>query len=364
MSMVELFLGLDDAALATSAAMDRSAPGEMSIMAEAALMSRSAHMHLIIVSQAYWHMSHVLRANLHNLVVLRTAGDDLRALGTMLRTDTNQEEFIATLPRGEALVYSPSLCAWPVRGTFEPIFATANEAELERRNVEFLSQIVAVKGGKRVEKERAWETLTAEEARVLVGAAERPEEGCTGVYVRSGLDRAQGRKVVERLRALGLVLPHKIATGSRGGGFILLEVTDLGWQELARRGVPRQPRPCRGGWLHGLAATVVAEIERARGHEVRFEVEVRGVYADVVSTSRDGQMIVWQIGMSSDQWEAKNADAILAAPGVHELIVVVRDTAMRAKIGRRIEGMERGKKGRLRLVLLGELLKTRRASSN
>jgi hypothetical protein len=95
------------------------------------------------------------------------------------------------------------------------------------------------------------------------------------MYEQLCLSRAQGSKISGDLERKGRVIPHLFSTGQRGGQVTILEVTDLGWEELKKRGIERPAPRTEGGWEHNLAAVLIGEEGERQGMKVRYEVKLQ-----------------------------------------------------------------------------------------
>ena len=276
----------------------------------------------------------------------------LESLGPQGGASPAQTSRLRVLQRSEACVHSPATWPLAVLGRYLHKTAYVDEEQLEARAHAFLDQIVTHLGGAQ-EKSTPKDVFNPEALRLAVSAGFKPYLGITRHYDHLKLSRDDGRKALEFLEAHGYGRGHRISSGSRGGQLTLLEVTDSGWNQLEERQFARPPRVCKGGFPHEPVALALGELGRRGQHTVFFERAYDSTYADVTWETRDGRLIVYQIGMSSPQWEEKSLRRLLNYAGIAELHLICRDKAFLRKVAAQLQGqLSAEQESRLQLGLL------------
>jgi hypothetical protein len=356
MYILPLFFVADDFTVGLDAQRDRDAPGGVSLLSESMFMGRSLGISVTWGVHSYSSISQHIRTNTENLLVVGAQGDDLAMLARAMGLDGEQSGKLRMLERGEAVVYAPG--TWPkaLYGRFPYVGSDVSEDLLRAGAQAFLQQIVAEKGGPQ-EPTAPKDAMDADALRLAVEAGFHPYRSVTGHYQRVGLDRLAGRKALEWLQNHAFAKAHKVSPGKRGGQLSLIEITPIGWAELTARGFQHPAPVGRGDFLHSAVATALSILGHRDGHAVQVERAFGNVFGDVIHETRDGRLIVHQIGMSNPKWEVNSLQRLLRSAGITELVLVLRDKNFQQKVSALLQGkFSKEEQARLRFTTAGAVL--------
>ena len=273
-----------------------------------------------------------LLANLESIFVLGMSDQDPHRIQQLLTCTPDQAARVSTLQPGEAIARIPSMWPQPVYCRFPYIYPPRKLTEDERLSIvgPFLNSITSVKyvgyglpviivpkQTSPLQPQRSVPVPDSEEIQMLTLAAmDKPQQLCK-IYDQMGVNRRDGRKIVNNLELKGLLRIYAFSTGKVGGQVNYPEVTDTGWQILAAKGFT-QPLPrTGGGFLHNLCAKLVTVAEKAQGRNVQYEVDIYGKRLDVESRDgKSGERTFFNIGISSPAREADSIDATVKLPAL------------------------------------------------
>ncbi|MCK6464020.1 MAG: ATP-binding protein [Phycisphaerae bacterium] len=353
----QIVLVLDDATIALEEARDREAPGGVSPLAESMFMGRGLGLGVLCATHSWSTTSTRIRHNTETMIICGAQGDDLRSLSTAMGLTPEQANSLRVLQRGEAVVYAPS--TWPaaVKGSYPLVASQIDDVELQARARAFMSKVVIIEETDKSSDPKPQDNLTPQMLRFLHAAAFHALLSLTSLYRESSLDRTQGKSVLSALHALGLVVPHRVSSGKRGGHMYFIEVTEQGWLELEQRGFSRSPKPTKGGFLHNLAALALEHDGKKQNCKVHFEAQVNAVFVDVLWQFPDGRLEAYQIGLSNPRYEAEKLHELVQAGGVASVVLITKDKVFLKKVNALLKGgLSDEQEQKLTLRCLGDLL--------
>ena len=314
---------LEDATLLTSG---NELHGE-SPLTSIAFMARQYKMGFVYANHTL-SVSARLLANLESIFVLGMSDQDPRRIQQLLTCKPEQAACVPMLQPGEAIARVPSMCPQPVYCRFPYIYPPRKLTEEERLSIvsPFLNSITAIKYVEYglpvnilpkqtlIPQPNVPEPDSKEIQMLTMAAMDKPQQLCK-IYDLLGVNRRDGRKIVDNLELKGLLRIHTFSTGKVGGQVSYPEVMDIGWQVLETKGFVKPLPLTGGGFLHNLCAKLVTAAEKAQGRNVRYEVDIYGKRLDVESRDgKTGERTFFNIGISSPDREADSIDAIVKMP--------------------------------------------------
>jgi hypothetical protein len=360
---------LEDATLLTSG---NELHGE-SPLTSIAFMARQYKMGFVYANHTLSASARLL-ANLESIFVLGMSDQDPHRIQQLLTCTPEQAARVSTLQPGEAIARIPSMWPQPVYCRFPYIYPPRKLTEEERLNIvrPFLNSITAVKyvehglpviilSKQTSTPQPSVPATNYEEIQMLTLAAMDKSLQLCKLYDLMGVNRRDGRKIMDRLELKGLLRPHTFATGKVGGQVSYLEITDAGWQILIAKGFV-QPLPLTGGgFLHDLCAKLITSVEKTHGRLVRYEVDIYGKRLDVESRdSKTGERTFFNIGVSSPDREADSIDAIVKLPALtgNKFVFVGIDNAFVKQVKEilKAKGWKKDATNRLDMRIIGDFI--------
>lgn len=200
-------------------------------------------------------------------------------------------------------------------------FRHFSEEERKERVAGLLQGVQAVRAA--VKEEVSPGVLSDGALKVFVKAALEPGTQLLELYESQGLHAAQGKSAVEELVARGFVKVHRLVRKGSGALPQVLEVLQLGVDELAKRGIPcAEKRLKRGGFRHDVYARWLERWAKVQGVHYSFERVLGRKAFDFVSEDAQGVLRAIEICLSgSVRWNAEQAIKGAEVQGVAEVVV-------------------------------------------
>ncbi len=335
---------LEDATTLVDAAWDHLLPGGTSLLCEMMALSRELNIGTILICHGLGSISPKALQNVENIFLCSLQNEDPRRIQQLIGSTPEQAAALRLLPAGSAVGLVPSVHPQPVVIKYPKIedFEVPDE-ECQKSAKVFLAGVHCVKndilfnpGSPSVNTPGSAHgagtanpttTVSPEHLRVLVLLMDPIPLPAVKLYQKLGFDRKIGSRVVGELEVAGLVALHQIPTGRKGAPLTLLELTEGGWKILDERGFKKPEKFAKGGWLHNLAVTVIRELGLRQKYTVDTEVKVGGLFFDARWRSPSGQLVFWQVGISSPEREGENIVKAIQIPAVvqNPFYLVVRD---------------------------------------
>ncbi len=208
---------------------------------------------------------------------------DVRAAGSGMLLDRDEQMFLGKLPVGTAIVklqnrwHAPFMLKLP----YVPIKTgkTTDEAIRARMGGYFTEQAVASQGTANPTDISVISDADKEMKRLLVSIAEKPLLGIAERYRTICLNPRSGNQCKRKLMELGLI--KEVSIKISNGRIKLLELTDKGREEVREYGFQRSPR--HGGVEHLYWLRKVKEKLEDKGYSVQEEFPIgNGETVDLV----------------------------------------------------------------------------------
>ena len=227
---------------------------------------------------------------------------DVNAIGAAMLMKDEDNELLGRLPIGAAVVKLQGRWLQP----FEVIIphckvpkGAIDDNKLKTimacRNVLHYEQIdVPIE-----EKKTPTSTLNEREQALLKDISEHPYSGVVERYKRLSVSRRNGDVIKKFLIERELIEPVSILT--RSGRMVLLDITDIGWQQLSQSGQRKPPVRFNEGLEHRFWKQKTAEHYEAEGYKVLIEEPVNG-YTDII-IEKDGKQTAIEIETGKSDWK-------------------------------------------------------------
>ncbi len=327
-------------------------------MTECMFMGQRYEMGVIYVTHVLSGTSPIIRQNAQTIIVTSLPGESPRLICDTLGVTAEMADKMKTFRPGEFAILNPALWEKCVYATFDKLQIPGKLDESERRRaVEgFLNRIKAcgpaplsvvrrlsagTAGGH--DGSGIQHNLTSLQLETLVLIATGIPEPACELYSTKGLSRSQGWRITKGLESFGLIVPHFLSTGKRGGQLCFYDVTDHGWQVLTKMGIARPKALTNGSFIHELAARLIESWEKRRSRIVRFEVTVDNHRLDCESIDKaSGEKTFFNIGTTDPVREAANIEEIVELPAVkmRKFVFVARDKEFASEVKKALEAKD------------------------
>jgi len=323
---------------------DWETPGGIGPISECLFMGQKYDLATIVVSHTLSGTSPIIRDNAETIVMFAMPGEHPRLICDTLGVTLEEAQKIKTLRPGELVIFNPALWEKCVYATFEkPQISGKLEESERRRTVEDFLKRIKVCGPAPLDVFRPALALKASEVGVGTGVQHNltslqlemlvliatgvPRPTCE-LYAMKGLTRSQGWRLTKALELMGLIVPHFLPTGKRGGQLCFYDVTEYGWQILAGMGILRPKSLTNGSFIHELAARLIEAWGKKQSRIVKFELNIENHRLDgELIDKASGERVFFNIGVTDTAREIINIESILKLPAmqISKFIFVARD---------------------------------------
>lgn len=335
----------EDITLGVQAELDRQTPGGIGPIADSMFMGQKLDMGVTCVTHTLSGTSPIIRQNAETIIAFSLPGENPRLICDTLGATPEQAERIKTLRPGEFVILNPALWEKCVYATFEKpqIHGKLQEGERLHAVEKFLKRIKAsapapldvfkpqppVKTSEKNGQDSIEQKFSSAHIELMIRVGTGIPQPICKIYQGMGFNRTQGRRLAKRLESVGMIIPHTIATGKRGGRLCFCQVTDYGWEILKKMAIFKPRSKTNGEFIHELAARLIESCEKRKSRSVYFEIDVGGKRLDAQSLNKKtGSRTFFNIGATNPAREAENIEAILKLPVMRtsNFVFVARDT--------------------------------------
>ncbi len=294
---------------------------------------------------------------------------DMRTISESLLLDDGQIEFLGQLEVGTAIVklqgryFRPFLIKiplFPVRKgeiTDDDITADLNgysdENEVVRTANEIIEVVREVRG--LVKEGKKEQETDGDQRDFLIDIGKFPVSGVTTRYSRMGINRYQGNKIQKELMDKRLVTFRQVSTMK--GKIKVMVLTAKGKDEI--NDVKIDKVFCKNAsWEHEYWKYRVGTYFKNEGYEVTYEYRIgEGRAVDVVA-EKDGKRLAIEIETGKSDYVYNVKKDLEDGNGFDEILVVSLDKKVRDKIEEGLKDSGLDKEGKVKLLDVGELLKS------
>jgi len=346
---------------------DWETPGGIAPLSECMFMGQRYKMAVVPVFHTLSGASPVLRRNILSWIVTALPGEDPHLVCNVLSTDIRQAEKLRTLRPGEFVCSNPVLWPKPVYVTFsKPSIPGICTESMRRYTVEkFLKNVktappaplstfkpavgtqpdVSNKTQDSLRTKPQLPLLPSRGLEFMTQVITSKPTTVTRIDKRLCLNAMQGRRVRKALEDTGLIRIHAFSTGRVGGRISLVEITDIGWELLSKKGFSRPKVKVGGSWEHQTAAQLVEADGIRSGYKVSFEIPMGSIQADVQwLDTKTGRRTVFFIGISRPRHEVDSIERFFKLPMAADVqvVLVARDTSFAKAVKSDLKSREHG----------------------
>lgn len=290
-----------------------------------------------------------IKDNATTRVVFNIDGSYIDEVGSRLGLDAEQKRHLRELDVGSAVVKTsgkftkPFLVGVPHFELEKDVTDKEARKHSKQFNEELNSRVVPIKREEESEKseegEEEEETLDIEYQMLLGNIAEFPFVNLTGRQEKLGWGSNKLNRVTEDLRNKGLIRKRKLNKGGRGGSIALLELTNQALRYLKEQDIKPKQSNGRGGIVHTYWVSQLTNYYKERGYDVRTEVELNNVIADIVVTDQSGEVVALEVEVTKPKDTLAKLDELLSA--VDKVLIVADKRTILNEVEEEIDLEER-----------------------